>query len=167
MTMNSLITPPRPAAAAEPATQAPERAAPRTLRVLLGHGDRAELRRLRGALRHAGFDVAAFESGFDLVGHAQPWVFRGAEVEPPDAIVCAANLADWSAAEVLRILRAGDDRTPVIALVANDHAGMRARLFALGADAVRRADLDGAELAELVDTLVTGAGGAGGWRHAA
>ncbi len=106
------------------------------LRVLLGHADPHRRHIYAEQLRDAGFHVEEFDSGFDLLGHTQPWVFRGAAVDPPDAIVCGDPLAEWSCADVLRVLRAGNAATPFVVVTEASSASTRARWFALGADAI-------------------------------
>lgn len=120
------------------------------LRVLLGHEDPHRRHVYAEELRAAGFLVDEFHSGFDLLGHTQPWVFRGATVDPPDAIVCGDPLAEWSCADVLRVLRAGNAATPFIVVTAASSASIRARWFALGADAIVVDDGRSVRLAESV-----------------
>lgn len=120
------------------------------VRVLLGHADPRRRRAYAEQLRAAGFLVEEFHSGFDLLGHTQPWVFRGATVDPPDAIVCGDPLNEWSCADVLRVLRAGNTATPFIVVTEDSSASLRARWFALGADAIVADDVHGDRLADAV-----------------
>ena len=159
---------PLPLLAAGPAPSPSDREAERApRRVLLGDGDAVRRGLLRDLLQQAGFEVVAFASGFELLGHAQPWIFRGVAIEPPDAIVCGMHLADWSGADVLRILRSGDGDTPFVALVDRDTTGVRSRLLALGADGVACEDVDGARLGALLNTLLRRRDEPSSWSQAA
>lgn len=74
-----------------------------------------ELRRLiASALRRDGYAVIEAQDGVECLGYAQPWVFRGVPVEPPDVIISDVRMPGWSGLEVLDILRAGNAALPVI-----------------------------------------------------
>jgi two-component system response regulator (stage 0 sporulation protein F) len=86
----------------------------RAVRVLLAEDD-AELRAMLAALlRRDGYEVVEAGDGVECLGFAQPWIFRGAPVDPPDVIVADLNMPGWSGLEVLDILRSGNAATPVI-----------------------------------------------------
>lgn len=100
-----------------PPPEPPPAPAPR-VRVLVAE-DNATLRGVVcAALRRAGYDVIEAGDGVECVGYAQPWIFRGQPVDPPDIIVSDVRMPGWSGLEALEILRAGSDPAPIILMTA-------------------------------------------------
>ena len=126
----------------------------RRLRVLLAEDD-AEMRRLLGwALRKDGYEVIEARDGAECVGYAQPWVFRGRRVEPPDVIVSDVRMPGWSGLEVLGILRAGDAAIPVILITAFGAPDAYAEAWRLGAAAVLTKPFDVDDLRRTIRDVV-------------
>ena len=88
------------------------------VRVLVAEDDDALRAVLCRALRRAGYAVIEAGDGVECVGFAQPWVFRGQTVEPPDVIVSDVRMPGWSGLEALEILRAGAQTAPIILMTA-------------------------------------------------
>ena len=118
----------------DPGPRAPQ--GRRRLRVLLAEDD-AEMRQLLvWALRQDGYEVIEARDGAECVGYAQPWVFRGRRVEPPDVIVSDVRMPGWSGLEMLGILRAGEAVIPVILITAFGAPEAYVEAWRLGAAAV-------------------------------
>lgn len=100
------------------ATPSPPADAPRAARVLVAEDDAALRGLIAAALRTAGFDVVEAGDGVECVGYAQPWVFRGRQVDAPDIIVSDIRMPGWNGLEALRIFRAGALRAPVVLMTA-------------------------------------------------
>jgi two-component system, OmpR family, response regulator len=81
---------------------------------------------LSGCLRFAGFDVLTAGSGEEAM--------RAAAAEPPDLILLDVMLPDSDGFDVIRRIRSGGLRTPVIFLTARDAVQERVTGLALGGD---------------------------------
>jgi two-component system, OmpR family, response regulator len=81
---------------------------------------------LSGCLRFAGFDVATAASGTEAM--------RAAAAEPPDLILLDVMLPDSDGFDVIRRIRPGGLRIPVIFLTARDSVRERVTGLALGGD---------------------------------
>jgi CheY-like chemotaxis protein len=106
------------------------------------------------ALRRAGHEVIEAGDGVECVGYAQPWIFRGQRVEPPDVIVSDVRMPGWSGLEALEILRAGDQPPPIILMTAFGSAETHALAARLGAAYVLDKPFAVEELVQLVDEMV-------------
>ena len=81
---------------------------------------------LSASLRYAGFAVATATSGLEAV--------RVARRDPPDLVLLDVMLPDMDGFEVLRKLRAGADRIPVVFLTARDATEAQVVGLTLGGD---------------------------------
>ncbi|HEU4426295.1 MAG TPA: response regulator transcription factor [Pilimelia sp.] len=81
---------------------------------------------LSASLRFAGFDVATATSGSAAVNAARD--------KRPDLVVLDVMLPDLDGFEVIRILREGGTRTPVVFLTARDATDDKIRGLTLGGD---------------------------------
>src|SRR5215472_9568834 len=81
---------------------------------------------LAASLRYAGFDVVTAAVGADAV--------QAAQRHRPDLIVLDVMLPDMDGFEVLRRLRGGGTRTPVLFLTARDSTEDKVRGLTLGGD---------------------------------
>jgi two-component system OmpR family response regulator len=81
---------------------------------------------LSGCLRFAGFDVLTAASGAEAM--------RAAAAEPPDLILLDVMLPDHDGFDVIRRIRSGGLRVPVIFLTARDEVHDRVTGLALGGD---------------------------------
>jgi DNA-binding response OmpR family regulator len=100
------------------ATPSPPADAPRPARILVAEDDVPLRSLIAAALRGAGFEVVEAGDGVECVGYAQPWVFRGHQIDPPDLIVSDIRMPGWSGIEALRIFQAGAVRAPVVLMTA-------------------------------------------------
>jgi DNA-binding NtrC family response regulator len=90
----------------------------RKKRLLLAEDD-AELRRsLAWALRKAGYDVAEFADGIDLVDELIGLMIDDPQLESTDAIVSDIRMPGVSGLSILDALRSFDTATPVILITA-------------------------------------------------
>lgn len=106
------------------------------VRVLIAEDNAALRDVLCRALRRAGYEVIEAGDGVECVGYAQPWVFRGRPVVPPDVIVSDVRMPGWSGLEALEILRAGDQPAPIILMTAFGSDETHALAARLGASYV-------------------------------
>jgi two-component system OmpR family response regulator len=81
---------------------------------------------LSASLRFAGFDVSAVTSGAQAVSHAR--------ATPPDLVVLDVMLPDLDGFEVIKRMREGGGRTPVVFLTARDSTDDKIRGLTLGGD---------------------------------
>jgi two-component system OmpR family response regulator len=81
---------------------------------------------LSASLRFAGFDVSAVTDGAQAVAAAR--------VSPPDLVVLDVMLPDLDGFEVIRRMREGGVRTPVVFLTARDATEDKIRGLTLGGD---------------------------------
>jgi two-component system OmpR family response regulator len=95
-------------------------------RLLVVEDDPNILELLSASLRFAGFSVTTATSGSQAVSHARE--------ERPDLIVLDVMLPDLDGFEVIRKLRDGGTRTPVVFLTARDATDDKIRGLTLGGD---------------------------------
>src|SRR6266704_5161887 len=95
-------------------------------RLLVVEDDPNILELLSASLRFAGFSVTPASSGGDAV--------TAAAEQRPDLIVLDVMLPDLDGFEVVRKLRAGGTRTPVVFLTARDATDDKIRGLTLGGD---------------------------------
>ena len=95
-------------------------------RVLVAEDDRSVRESLRRSLRFNGFDVAAAVDGADALAS----ISRAR----PDALVLDVMMPRLDGLEVCRILRAGGDDLPILALTARDAVADRVAGLDAGAD---------------------------------
>lgn len=118
----------------------------RSIRVLYVEDNPANrdlMARVVALRRHAFMQVAADgQSGL-----------AAAAAEPPDLVLLDLHLPDLSGEEVLRRLRATDATalTPVVVVTADASSAVRARMLALGADAVLNKPIDIGEVLSWID----------------
>jgi two-component system OmpR family response regulator/two-component system response regulator QseB len=121
------------------------------MRVLLVEDDALLGDGVRNGLRQAGFDVDWVRDGLDAL-HA-------AETEPFAAIVLDLGLPAMGGLDVLRRLRAGGRKIPILILTARDAVGDRVTGLDTGADDYVVKPVDLAELAARVRALIRRARG--------
>ncbi|HET9519353.1 MAG TPA: response regulator transcription factor [Actinoplanes sp.] len=115
-----------------PASQASGTSEPQTTRrqaeakLLVVEDDANILELLSASLRFAGFDVTTATSGSAAVAMA-----RDAQ---PDLVVLDVMLPDLDGFEVIRLMREGGTRTPVVFLTARDGTDDKIRGLTLGGD---------------------------------
>src|SRR5215475_112278 len=97
-----------------------------TAKLLVVEDEPNILELLAASLRYAGFDVVTAAAGADAVQTAQR--------HRPDLIVLDVMLPDMDGFEVLRRLRGGGTRTPVLFLTARDSTEDKVRGLTLGGD---------------------------------
>jgi two-component system OmpR family response regulator len=95
-------------------------------RLLVVEDDPNIVELLSASLRFAGFDVAAVTNGAEAVSSAR--------VSPPDLVVLDVMLPDLDGFEVIRRMREGGVRTPVVFLTARDSTDDKIRGLTLGGD---------------------------------
>ncbi|WP_018351126.1 response regulator transcription factor [Longispora albida] len=95
-------------------------------RLLVVEDDPNIVELLSASLRYAGFDVAAAMSGADALTVAGE--------HKPDLVVLDVMLPDLDGFEVIRRLRAGGQRVPVVFLTARDNTDDKIRGLTLGGD---------------------------------
>ncbi|ROT32272.1 response regulator transcription factor [Micromonospora sp. HM5-17] len=95
-------------------------------RLLVVEDDPNILELLSASLRFAGFDVATATSGSAAVAAAKE--------RRPDLVVLDVMLPDLDGFEVIRLLREGGTRTPVVFLTARDATDDKIRGLTLGGD---------------------------------
>ena len=95
-------------------------------RLLVVEDDPNIVELLSASLRFAGYDVATATGGAEAVSRATE--FR------PDLIVLDVMLPDFDGFEVVRRLRSGGTRTPVVFLTARDATDDKIRGLTLGGD---------------------------------
>src|SRR5215467_6167010 len=95
-------------------------------RLLVVEDDPNIVELLSASLRFAGFDVAAVTNGAEAVSSAR--------VTPPDLVVLDVMLPDLDGFEVIRRMREGGVRTPVVFLTARDSTDDKIRGLTLGGD---------------------------------
>ncbi|HET8683512.1 MAG TPA: response regulator transcription factor, partial [Micromonosporaceae bacterium] len=100
--------------------------APPEARLLVVEDDPNILELLSATLRFAGFDVATATSGTQAVAMAR--------TGRPDLVVLDVMLPDLDGFEVVRRLRGGGARTPVVFLTARDGTDDKIRGLTLGGD---------------------------------
>src|ERR1700755_3436993 len=102
-------------------------AAPQTeARLLVVEDDANILELLSASLRFAGFDVSTATSGSAAVSAAKN--------ASPDLVVLDVMLPDLDGFEVIRLMREGGQRTPVVFLTARDGTDDKIRGLTLGGD---------------------------------
>jgi two-component system OmpR family response regulator len=102
-------------------------AAPQTeARLLVVEDDPNILELLSASLRFAGFDVSTATSGSAAVNAAKD--------RRPDLVVLDVMLPDLDGFEVIRLMREGGTRTPVVFLTARDATDDKIRGLTLGGD---------------------------------
>jgi len=104
----------------------PTGAAQAEARLLVVEDDLNILELLSASLRFAGFDIATAANGADAVAMARE--------QRPDLIVLDVMLPDLDGFEVVRKLRDGGTRTPVVFLTARDATDDKIRGLSLGGD---------------------------------
>jgi two-component system OmpR family response regulator len=109
-----------------PGVSAPSGAAQAQARLLVVEDDPNILELLSASLRFAGFSVLMAENGIDAVSVARD--------ERPDLVVLDVMLPDLDGFEVIRQLRSGGVRTPVVFLTARDATEDKIRGLTLGGD---------------------------------
>ncbi len=95
-------------------------------RLLVVEDDPNIVELLSASLRFAGFDVTTTTNGADAVVAAQE--------SPPDLVVLDVMLPDLDGFEVIRRMRDGGVRTPVVFLTARDATDDKVRGLTLGGD---------------------------------
>jgi two-component system OmpR family response regulator len=95
-------------------------------RLLVVEDDPNIVELLSASLRYAGFDVATATSGADAIAIADEY--------RPDLIILDVMLPDLDGFEVIRRLRAGSQRMPVVFLTARDNTSDKIRGLTLGGD---------------------------------
>src|SRR5262245_13702356 len=95
-------------------------------RLLVVEEDPNIVEMLSASLRFAGFEIATAENGADAVVTARD--------QRPDLIVLDVMLPDSDGFEVVRRLREGGTRTPVVFLTARDATEDKIRGLTLGGD---------------------------------
>ncbi|MEV0727450.1 MULTISPECIES: response regulator transcription factor [Polymorphospora] len=95
-------------------------------RLLVVEDDPNILELLSASLRFAGFDVATATSGSAAVAAAKD--------RRPDLVVLDVMLPDFDGFEVIRLMREGGTRTPVVFLTARDATDDKIRGLTLGGD---------------------------------
>ncbi len=96
-------------------------------RLLIVEDDQNILELLAASLRFAGFDVCTAKSGKDAVATVQR--------QRPDLVVLDVMLPDLDGFEIVRRMRGGGMRTPVVFLTARDETEDKIRGLTLGGDA--------------------------------
>jgi two-component system, OmpR family, response regulator len=99
---------------------------PLEARLLVVEDDPTILELLSGSLRFAGFDVLTAASGREAL--------RAAAASRPDLILLDVMLPDGDGFDVIRAMRAGGPRVPVIFLTARSHVQDRVAGLTLGGD---------------------------------
>jgi two-component system OmpR family response regulator len=97
-----------------------------TARLLVVEDEPNILELLAASLRYAGFDVVTAAAGTEAV--------QAAQRHRPDLIVLDVMLPDMDGFDVLRRLRGGGTRTPVVFLTARDSTEDKIRGLTLGGD---------------------------------
>ncbi len=95
-------------------------------RLLVVEDDPNIVELLSASLRFAGFEVAAVTNGAEAVAAARQ--------TPPDLVVLDVMLPDLDGFEVIRRMRDGGTRTPVVFLTARDATDDKIRGLTLGGD---------------------------------
>ena len=115
-------------------------------RLLVVEDDPNIVELLSASLRFAGFDVTAATNGADAVSAAR-------DVRP-DLVVLDVMLPDLDGFEVIRRMREGGVRTPVVFLTAKIQFAERRELGALGAAGILTKPFDPLELASDMATVL-------------
>lgn len=126
----------------------------RRARILVAEDDGALRALIAATLRHAGYEVVEAGDGVEAVGNAQPWIFRGRAIEPPDVIVSDIRMPGWSGLDALRILRAGAAAPPVVLMTAFGSHETHELAARLGAAHVFDKPFAVEDLVAVVDELV-------------
>jgi two-component system OmpR family response regulator len=108
------------------ASGAEAQAGPLEARLLVVEDEPTILELLSGSLRFAGFDVLTAASGREAL--------RAAAASRPDLILLDVMLPDGDGFDVIRAMRAGGPRVPVIFLTARGHVHDRVAGLTLGGD---------------------------------
>ncbi len=95
-------------------------------RLLIVEDDQNILELLAASLRFAGFEVCTAKSGVDAVASVQR--------QRPDLVVLDVMLPDLDGFEIVRRMRGGGIRTPVVFLTARDETEDKIRGLTIGGD---------------------------------
>ncbi len=112
---------------------------------------------LEAALRHSGFDVQPVANGRDALD--------AVTADKPDLVVLDVMLPDLDGFDVVKRLRSGGDRTPVLFLTARDATEDRVRGLTLGGDDYLVKPFSLEELVARITAILRRAGGDGGERE--
>ncbi len=102
---------------------------PRPLKVALAEDEEEQRVVLERVLRDEGFDVVAFEDGYEMLDYFE---LAGGAVSWPDAVVADVHMPGRTGVEVLEMARARGLSAPIIVVTGYPSRELEQRVTALG-----------------------------------
>lgn len=121
------------------------------VRVAIAEDEEDERRALELALSDAGFEVIAFEDGFELMDYFD---LGGSRVRWPDAVIADVQMPGRTGVEALEAARARGLRAPILVVTGQPTKEVERRVHALGGALLIPKPIDVEEISRVIQALV-------------